>query len=97
MTSTWSDEESDRSPEEDNMVSNQVAFTSSLFLDNRVFVQSSAYFVPQHHKLLQQKASQLPATSVDPILKVEMSLKRTMNLYKRLMRRCARYFSCYLS
>ena len=29
MTSTWSDEESDESQEEDNMVSNQVAFSGT--------------------------------------------------------------------
>ena len=38
MTSTWSDEESDRSQEEDNKVSNQVDFFGTLVSDNLVFV-----------------------------------------------------------
>ena len=45
MTSTWSNEKFDKSQEEDNMVSNKVAFTDSLFLDNRVLVQESVGFV----------------------------------------------------
>ena len=39
MKSTWSDEESDGSQEEDNLVSNQVAFSSTLVSDNCLFMQ----------------------------------------------------------
>ena len=39
MTSTWSDEESDESQEDDNMVRNQVAFANSLVSNNHVLVQ----------------------------------------------------------
>ena len=45
MMSTWSDEELDGSQEEDNMVSNQVAFSSSLVSDNCVLVQGYSGFV----------------------------------------------------
>ena len=42
MKSTWSDEESKGSQEEDNLVSNQVAFSGSLVSDNFVFMQGRA-------------------------------------------------------
>ena len=45
MTSTLSDEESDGSQEEDNMVNNQVSFFGLLFSDNRVLVQGCTGFV----------------------------------------------------
>ena len=44
MTSSWSIEEFDGSQEDDNMVSNQIAFTF-LFSDNCMLVQESASFV----------------------------------------------------
>ena len=48
-TSTWSDEQSDGSQEEYNMVSNQVVFPGMLVLGNRVLVQellgSSATYI----------------------------------------------------
>ena len=39
LKSTWSDDESDGSQEDDSMVSNQVAFSGTLVLCNRVLVQ----------------------------------------------------------
>ena len=39
MKSTWSDEESEGSQEEDELVSNQVVLSSSLILDDYVFMQ----------------------------------------------------------
>ena len=45
MKSTWSDEESDESQKDDNMVSNQVAFSSTLVSSNRVLVQGCSGFV----------------------------------------------------
>ena len=39
LKSTWSDEESDGSQEEDNLVSNQVAFSSTLVSGNYLFIQ----------------------------------------------------------
>ena len=44
-TSTWSDEESNGSQEEDNMVSNQVTFFGMLVSGNRVLVQGRSGFV----------------------------------------------------
>ena len=38
LKSTWSDKESDGSQEDDNMVSNQVAFSSTLVSGNHVLV-----------------------------------------------------------
>ena len=37
LKSTWSDEESEGSQEEDELVSNQVVFSGSLVLDNFMF------------------------------------------------------------
>ena len=45
MKSTYSDEESDGSQEDDNMVSNQVAFSGTLVSGNHVLVQERSGFI----------------------------------------------------
>ena len=45
MKSTWNDEESDGSQDEDNLVRNEVAFFSTFVSDNHLFMQGCLGFI----------------------------------------------------
>ena len=86
MKSTWSDEEFEGIQEEDELVSNQVAFFGTLVSDNCVFMQGregvATEYVCLSAKLgsIALETNQQPKVTVVQNLIVEMSLKKTMSL-----------------
>ena len=94
MKSTWTDEESEGSKEEDDLASNQVAFFGSLVSYNYVFIQGRASVATKsvclfaNQVLLLWRTNQLQIVTLVQNLIVEISLKKTMSLYMRHMRKC---------
>ena len=60
---TWSDEESDGSQEDGNLVSNQVAFSGTLVSGNRVLVQGRLGFVTTDYVCLSVKSDTIATNS----------------------------------